>query len=113
MEVEEIINEYSKYKWNPSKKTLFLIENRAMYEKESFKKFRESSSNYIKNKFVRLLIFDKYNYRCNYCSSVDELEIDHIKSVFNCFKHKQYYDCNVVKNLQLLCKNCNNKKSHG
>lgn len=76
-----------------------------------FKYFRASSSGYIKKPKVRAYVFEKYNGKCAYCQSSEELEIDHIISVYDCFKQGKIEFCNTIENLQLLCKTCNAKKS--
>lgn len=97
-------------KWNPSKLLLLQLHD-GIDNKKSFLMFRNSSSAFIKNKNVRNYIYKKYNNCCNNCKSLINLEIDHIISVKNSFNNKDYYNCNSVENLMLLCKNCHNKKT--
>ena len=52
---------------------------------------------------TKKMVFEKYNYQCNYCYSTFDLHIDHI------FPFSKYRD-NSFENLQILCKNCNLKK---
>lgn len=54
-------------------------------------------------KSLRQLIFELFNYKCNFCGSADCLEIDHIFPFSKGGK-------SVKENLQLLCKPCNRKK---
>ena len=49
------------------------------------------------------MVFEKYNYQCNYCGDIDDLHIDHI------FPFSKYRD-NSFENLQILCRDCNLKK---
>jgi hypothetical protein len=46
-----------------------------------------------------------YGYKCNYCHSVEDLELDHIISISK-------EGSNEFENLQLLCKPCNLIKSN-
>lgn len=95
--------------WKPQKKTINLIKNN-LDLKKSFKAFRSSSSAFVSNKKVRDFILNKFNNKCNNCGSKELLEIDHIKSVYNCFYSKDYFYCNSLENLQVLCKKCNTSK---
>ena len=81
-----------------------------MDENLAFKTFRNTSSAFISNKYVRSYIFNKYKNKCNYCDSIENLEIDHIKSVCRCFKNNLIDYCNTKENLQLLCRKCNSSK---
>lgn len=44
-------------------------------------------------------IYNKYNYRCDGCASLDDLEVHHVEPVLQGGK-------NVLDNLQLLCHGC-------
>lgn len=96
--------------WKPQKLTLNRIKNNSDLKK-SFKAFRSSSSAFVSNKKVREYILNKFEYKCVDCNSKDLLEIDHIKSVFSCFYSKDYFYCNSLENLQVLCKKCNTSKN--
>ncbi len=96
-------------KWNPNWKLLEIL-NDSKDRKIAFKKFRNSSSSFIKKIEVRSYILNKYNHKCNECNSIFNLEIDHIISVLQCFKTYCFEYCNTEKNLQVLCKKCNSKK---
>jgi len=65
---------------------------------------RKKPDRYISKK-IKKEIFHKYKHKCNYCGSVENLEIDHIIPVSKGGK-------NELKNLQVLCKSCNLKKSN-
>ena len=103
--------------WNPSKsvlrninscKVLFFSEEK---KKEYYRTFRNSSSYFVSKKIVRDFLFKKYNGKCKNCGISEKLEIDHIKSVYRCFIERDFYNCNTLDNLQLLCKKCNCKKT--
>lgn len=96
--------------WNPDEITLIRMKDIDYYT--AFKAFRKSSTGYVNKKYVREFVFNKYKNRCLICHSEKELQIDHIKSVHECFKNKELYYCNSIENLQLLCSECNNKKSN-
>lgn len=95
--------------WKPQKVTLNRIKNN-LDLKKSFKAFRSSSSAFVSNKKVREFILNKFENKCINCGSKELLEIDHIKSVFSCFYSKDYFYCNSLENLQVLCKKCNTSK---
>lgn len=69
-----------------------------------------SSSAFIANKAVRTCIFKKYMNKCAICQAIHSLQIDHIKSVYRCFKDGDIQMCNTYENLQVLCWVCNSKK---
>jgi len=97
-------------KWNPTRLTKSRIFDNLSKE-SAFKYFRSSSSAFGKNKKVRLYLLEKFNGECSVCKSVDNLEVDHKISVFNCFFTSLIDYCNTEDNLQILCKRCNNYKS--
>jgi 5-methylcytosine-specific restriction endonuclease McrA len=98
--------------WNPTKATIKKLINRDFDKKTAWKAFRSSSSSYTKKKYVRAFVFLFNDNKCENCLSSKNLQIDHIKSVYNCFYDYDYKFCNTVKNLQILCAKCNNIKSH-
>lgn len=73
---------------------------RAKGEKEYRKYLRNEASNYIKRPAVREFVFKRDNYKCVYCGSSKDLQVDHIKSVYSGGE-------NNINNLQTLCKRCN------
>lgn len=95
-------------KWNPSRKLLNTLQD-YIDGKEAFKKFRSSCSAFIKKESVRTFVF-KNNDKCIICFSKENLQIDHIKSVYRCFLDGNFYFCNTQKNLQVLCRKCNTSK---
>jgi 5-methylcytosine-specific restriction endonuclease McrA len=75
---------------------------KAKGEKHLKKYIRNASSNYIKRKAVRDFIFSRDQYKCIKCGSTEDLQIDHIVSVY-----KIGLSANHIENLQTLCKVCN------
>ena len=53
---------------------------------------------------IRKVVLKNSGYCCNFCSSYDNLEIDHINPV-------SLGGTNDILNLQVLCSSCNSKKS--
>lgn len=94
--------------WKPLSSTLFKIQS--MDKKIAFKSFRCSSSGYIAKPSVRDYIFQNTGRFCKICKSTDNLQIDHIKSVWYCFKNSLLEYCNTQGNLQVLCRKCNTSK---
>lgn len=72
-------------------------------QKEYKKYLRNEASNYIKRNAVREFIFSRNNYECVNCGEKENLQIDHIVSVYKGGK-------NHIDNLQTLCKRCNSSK---
>ena len=56
-------------------------------------------------KEIRNRILKRFNNKCNYCKSLENLEIDHIIPVSKGGKADEI-------NLQVLCRSCNRKKSN-
>lgn len=65
---------------------------------------RINPNRYISKK-VRKEVLRKYKHKCVICGSSENLEIDHIKPISK-------GGLNQFKNLQVLCKACNVKKSN-
>ena len=103
-------NVMSKFDWKPTRKTYFRLFD-MLDESNKFKFFRQSSSAYVKRKEVREYVLKKHNYKCAFCGSSEKLHIDHILSVKKCFDAKDYFMCNTIENLQVLCQTCNILKS--
>ena len=79
--------------------------------KKRYKALRNSSSAFIKRKDVRRIIFSKYGNKCVLCGSVDDLEIDHIVSVYLCAKNLfEICKLNTEENLTILCRSCNARR---
>lgn len=97
-------------KWNPTRLTKSRIFDNKSTEM-AFKYFRASSSAFGKNKNVRMFLLEKYKNKCPICFNSENLEVDHISSVYSCFRSKLFEFCNSEKNLQILCNRCNSWKS--
>ncbi|MDR1938256.1 MAG: HNH endonuclease [Tannerellaceae bacterium] len=77
-----------------------------------FKAYRSISSGFISKKEVREIILKRDNYKCVVCGSMENLQIDHIISVYRAFKNRMSIDIlNSKGNLQTLCKHCNASKA--
>jgi len=75
------------------------------------KTIRNSSSAFIAKQSVRNYIFSRDNYQCKLCGSKDNLQVDHIISVYHAINNKIPIDkLNSESNLQTLCKDCNIQK---
>ena len=55
--------------------------------------------------YLKKKVLLKYKHKCRLCGSTDKLEFDHIKPVSK-------GGISELSNLQILCKNCNLKKSN-
>lgn len=80
-------------------------------EKVRYKALRNSSSAFINRKDVRDAIFSRDDYKCVVCGSSDNLQIDHIHSVYSVLKKKYPIEkLNSEENLRTLCRHCNLSK---
>lgn len=91
--------------WKPQNSTVRKISS--MDKKIAFKAFRSSCSGFISRKDVRQIILTNHNSICVNCGSTDNLQIDHVKSVWFCFRNNLINQANSENNLQLLCSKCN------
>jgi 5-methylcytosine-specific restriction endonuclease McrA len=96
--------------WNPQRSTRSNIKS---YDfKTRYKALRNSSSAFIKRDDVRRIITEKCSNKCAKCGSSNNLQIDHIKSVYLCARGKfPISELNIFSNLQLLCNKCNSAKN--
>lgn len=79
--------------------------------KHFMKYLRGCGNNYISREEVREYVFNKYNHKCIECGSEEQLQIDHIISIYQVFKKKHTLEeINNLSNLQTLCKSCNSRK---
>lgn len=79
--------------------------------KVRLKAIRNSSSGFIKKAEVRRIIFERDNFRCLQCGSTEDLQVDHIVSVYQAAKGIiPIENLNTRENLQTLCKQCNSGK---
>jgi 5-methylcytosine-specific restriction endonuclease McrA len=80
--------------------------------KTRYKALRNSSSGFIKRDDVRNILLSFYENKCVKCGSTENLEIDHIVSVYLCAKGlAPINELNTFKNLTVLCKSCNARRS--
>ena len=77
-------------------------ERKGISIEQLYQKRRNTADRKI-NATTKRMVFEKYNYQCNYCGDIDDLHIDHI------FPFSKYRD-NSFENLQILCRDCNLKK---
>lgn len=94
--------------WKPHYRTeeKFYFSNQVAY-----KALRSSSSSFIKNPIVRKMVMEKCGNKCVSCGNRDDLQIDHIISVYSAYLNKSLVgQLNTYQNLQVLCKACNTSK---
>jgi len=96
-------------KWKPSRKTVRVISD-SLSDLEAYHAFRSSSSAFISRNDVRSIVFNKSGNRCVNCGTENDLQIDHVVSVYSLFKRKKINECNSIDNLQVLCASCNASK---
>jgi len=95
--------------WNPQRITLSNIKS---YDfRTRYKALRNSSSSFISRDDVRKIITEKCSNKCVKCGSDNNLQVDHIKSVYLCARGKvPISELNIFSNLQMLCGTCNSSK---
>jgi hypothetical protein len=78
-----------------------------------FKKYlRGCGSTFVKRPEVREFVFSRDDHKCVYCGSEDNLQVDHIISIYRVFKDGlDIRDINNLDNLQTLCRSCNSAKA--
>ncbi|MDW0113805.1 HNH endonuclease signature motif containing protein [Sporosarcina saromensis] len=77
-------------------------------EKQFKSYLRNCGSNYIKRLEVRQCILDKYHHQCAECKATQNLQVDHIISVYQGWKQGLDIEViNTLENLQILCRSCN------
>ena len=95
--------------WNPNSHTRSKFgssDRRAAY-----KALRNSSSGFIARKDVREYIFKRDGHKCYLCGSTEDLQIDHIVSVYQYWKEElPVNELNSEENLVTICKKCNSAK---
>ena len=94
--------------WNPQRASVSRF--KSLDKKIAYKTFRNSCSGFIKRSDVREYLLLKYLNECVLCNSKDDLQINHILSVYSHFKNGLIYECNLEDNLQVLCRKCNTSK---
>ena len=98
-----------KYRFNLDENSINLI---LKFNDKSYSVFRKISTSYANRVYVKRFILNKYNNKCKFCGSKNNLQIDHIISVYKCFLDRNFMICNTIENLQLLCSKCNLKKTN-
>lgn len=92
--------------YRPMRRNLSRAKNKG--EKAYKKYLRGCGDNYISRVEVRNYVFQEDNYKCVLCGSKEELQVDHITSVYKGWKSDiQLEVINSLDNLQTLCKPCN------
>ena len=95
--------------WKPTIATLDRIHK--IDRKVAYKALRNSCGSFIARPDVRKFVLENFNHRCVYCGSADNLQIDHIISVYRAhIGDISIYDVNKLNNLQVLCNLCNAAK---
>jgi 5-methylcytosine-specific restriction endonuclease McrA len=95
--------------WRPQFRTRMGFESQDF--KSRYNTLRSSSDGFISNKVVRDMIMRKCNYKCVECGSCNDLQIDHIVSVYLVAKGEYPVSIlNTFDNLSVLCRKCNAKK---
>lgn len=80
--------------------------------KERYKALRNVSSNFIKREDVREYLLKKYNHKCYICGSFEDLQIDHIISVYKFASERlELSAINSEENLAVICLKCNSAKN--
>ena len=80
--------------------------------KRGYKALKNSSNGFVHKKDVRIIIMNKCNNQCIFCNSKDNLQIDHIISIYQAYKTKELIGIlNTYQNLQILCQKCNAAKN--
>ncbi|MCM1545212.1 MAG: HNH endonuclease [Ruminococcus sp.] len=97
-------------RWKPQRSTLRKIGSSDF--RVRYKALRNSSSGFISRKDVRDYIFERDGYKCYLCGSCNELQVDHIISVYNYAKSNcdEFDLLNSEDNLRTICAKCNRAK---
>lgn len=93
-------------RWHPQRATLRKFDS--MDFRVRYKALRDSSSNFVQREDVKNIIKTIYNDKCNICGKNNDLQIDHIISIWR-VANKEYPVklLNLKENLQILCGKCN------
>lgn len=80
-------------------------------EKSYIKYLRSCGQTFISRQEVREFVFSKDNYKCVECDTSENLQVDHIVSIYRVFKDGiDIREINNIDNLQTLCGSCNSRK---
>lgn len=73
-----------------------------------YKALRNSSDGFISRDDVRGFILKKFNHKCSSCGAKENLQIDHINSIYQASLGRfEIEKLNSLENLTLLCIKCN------
>lgn len=75
---------------------------------------KNSSASFVQRKDVREFIFTRDNNKCVLCGATENLQIDHIVSIWRyayLLVKLDYKKLNAKENLRVLCGLCNNRGS--
>ena len=96
--------------WNPRFRTTLNFRNDNFLVR--YMALRNSSYGFIKKLDVRMAVFNHYNHKCYICGSSENLQIDHIVSIYKYAKDRlPYITLNSIENLAAICRSCNSKKA--
>ena len=97
--------------WRPQNKTIRRLDGDRLSKRDKLRILRNSCSGFIMKKEVREYIFSRDGYKCCICGSSNNLQIDHIVSVYKIIMDKlEWKHANDENNLRTLCIHCNSKK---
>lgn len=96
-------------KWKPQRFSIRRFKSEVF--EEWYNALRNSSHAFIGRKDVRDYIFKKYNNKCYICGSSENLQIDHIISIWRFAKERIPFSMlNSEENLAAICLKCNSSK---
>ena len=96
--------------WNPQYGTIHKCKSEDF--RTRYKAMRNSSNSFIKRDDVRRFILKKYDYRCYLCGCKDNLQVDHVVSVYAYARERiePLKTLNSEENLAAICAKCNASK---
>ena len=97
--------------WRPYRPTTIKI--RSGDFRTRYKALRDSSSSFTHRSDVKRIVYEKYSGRCYLCGAVNDLQIDHIVSVYRYALEQiePVSGLNKLDNLALICRRCNSGKA--
>lgn len=96
--------------WKPRRTSVQKMKSDSF--KERYKALRSTSSNFIKREDVRAYLLKKYDHKCYICGSSENLQIDHIVSVYRFANERlEPSALNSEENLAVICLKCNSAKN--
>ena len=105
------MNEKKFPNWNPQYRTFCKFKSDDF--RIRYKALRNSSDSFIKRSDVREYVFKKYENKCYLCGCKDNLQVDHIISVYAYAKERiePIETLNGKENLAAICRKCNAAKA--